>query len=67
MHLLFYRQGAFGYLRDLSSPMTIQATDIRTAPTPARVPQVLLADGRLTIRAIAGHHRDAPAVIYRID
>jgi len=67
MHLLFDKQGAFGYLRDFSSPMTIQATDIRTAPTPAREPQVLLADGRLTIRAIAGHHRDAPAVIYRID
>lgn len=65
MRLLFDKQGAFGYLRDFSSPMTIQATDIRTAP--ARAPQVLLADGGLTIRAIAGHHRDAPAVIYRID
>src|SRR5476649_1045030 len=67
MQLLFDKQGAFGYLRDFSSPMTIQTTDVRTALQPERDPQVLLSDGRLTIRAIAGHHRDAPAVIYRID
>src|SRR5471030_1471987 len=67
MRLLFDKQGAFGYLRDFSSPMTIQTTDVRTAPATARAPQVLLAEGRLTIRAIAVHHRDAPAVIYRID
>lgn len=64
MHLLFDRQGAFGYLRDFSAPMTIQSTDIITSKDAART---LLSENGLTIRAIPGHHRDAPAVIYRVD
>ena len=65
--LLFGKQGAFGYLRDFSAPMTIQATDITTPPTPTAQPRKILSEGGLEISAIAGHHRDAPAVIYRID
>jgi len=64
MHLLFGQQGAFGYLRDFSAPMTIQSTDIATSKDAART---LLTENGLTVRAIPGHHRDAPAVIYRID
>lgn len=64
VELLFGRQGAFGYLRDFSAPLSLQATDI---PAATRQPRVLLDEDGLRITAIAGHHRDAPAVIYRID
>ncbi|WP_235537853.1 MBL fold metallo-hydrolase [Pelomonas sp. Root1217] len=61
--LLFGKQGAFGYLRDFSAPLTLQATNI--APTPQ--PRVLLDEAGLRITALRGHHRDAPAVIYRVE
>lgn len=67
MDLLFGRQGAFGYLRDFSAPMTIQSADLRTAAAGASQPKKILSEGGLEISAIAGHHRDAPAVIYRVD
>jgi ribonuclease BN (tRNA processing enzyme) len=67
IHLLFGPKGAFAYLSDFSAPMTIQAHDI-----PARIeanarPQVIFKQNNLGVSAIAGHHGDAPAVIYRID
>ncbi len=67
IHLLFGPEGAFAYLSDFSAPMTIQVHDI-----PARVnanarPQVIFKENNLGVSAIAGHHGDAPAVIYRID
>jgi ribonuclease BN (tRNA processing enzyme) len=67
IHLLFGPNGAFAYLSDFSAPMTIQAHDI-----PARVdanarPQFIFKQNNLGVSAIAGHHGDAPAVIYRID
>ena len=65
--LLFGTDGAFGYLRDFSAPMTIVATDIPAAPAPDVPSTKIYTDADLTISAIAGHHRDAPAVIYRID
>lgn len=65
--LLFGPRGAFGYLRDFSAPMTIQATDIPARLRPGAAPKPVFADGDLVVSAIAGHHRDAPAVIYRID
>ena len=65
--LLFGKQGAFGYLRNFSAPMTIKANDVSTALAPGQQPTTLLTEGGLVISAIAGHHRDAPAVIYRID
>jgi ribonuclease BN (tRNA processing enzyme) len=64
--LLFGTGGAFGYLRDFSAPLTIQPTDIATLQ-PNGAPTKIYSDGDLMISAIAGHHRDAPAVIYRID
>ena len=65
--LLFGPDGAFGYLREFSAPMTIEPTDVPAALRPDVAPTKVYADGDLVISAIAGHHRDAPAVIYRID
>ena len=67
VELLFGKDGAFAYLRDFSAPLTIVATDLRTAVAPAPSPATIFTDGELVVTAIAGHHRDAPAVIYRID
>ena len=64
---LFGKLGVFGYLRSFSAPMTIKANDVSTALAPGRQPTTLLTERGLVISAIAGHHRDAPAVIYRID
>ncbi|MGM9482208.1 MBL fold metallo-hydrolase [Roseateles sp. NT4] len=64
VELLFGRQGAFGYLRDFSAPLTFQVTDIAAS---TKQPRVLLNEDGLRVTAIAGHHRDAPAVIYRVD
>ena len=65
--LLFGKQGVFGYLKDFSAPMTLKATDIVAVPTSDPQPKTIFSEGDLVIRAVAGHHRDAPAVIYRID
>jgi ribonuclease BN (tRNA processing enzyme) len=64
---LFDKDGAFGYLKDFSSPISITATDLATATHPAAKPKTILSEDGLTIEAIAGHHRDAPAVIYRVN
>ena len=65
--LLFGNEGAFGYLKDFSVPMTLKATDIAAVPTRDPQPKAIYSEADLVIRAVAGHHRDAPAVIYRID
>ncbi len=62
IELLFGPKGAFAYLRDFAAPMTIHAHDFAEA-----APREIRAMGDLAITAIAGHHGDAPAVIYRID
>jgi ribonuclease BN (tRNA processing enzyme) len=66
MQLLFWPEGAFAYLRDFSSPMTIHAHDI-PALLSGTVPHEIFKRGDLSITAIAGHHGDAPSVIYRIE
>jgi ribonuclease BN (tRNA processing enzyme) len=67
VELLFGSQGAFAYLRDFAAPITLETHDIAThGPAPAS-PRVIHEEPGLTITAIAGHHGDAPAVIYRID
>ncbi|CAN5203554.1 MBL fold metallo-hydrolase [soil metagenome] len=67
--LLFGKQGAFGYLKDFSAPMTLKVSDIDTTAVPSGAPRpkTIFSEADLVIRAVAGHHRDAPAVIYRID
>jgi len=65
--LLFGTDGAFGYLRNFSAPMTTLPTDIPATPHADAAPTKVYAEADLVVSAIAGHHRDAPAVIYRID
>jgi ribonuclease BN (tRNA processing enzyme) len=67
IEVLFGPQGAFAYLSGFSAPLTIHAHDISTRVGTNALPHVILNDGAVTISAIAGHHGDAPAVIYRID
>jgi ribonuclease BN (tRNA processing enzyme) len=65
--LLFGKTGAFSYLRDFSAPITLKVTDIDASEHASSSPQILVSEHGLRISAIAGHHGDAPAVIYRID
>ncbi|HUB90475.1 MAG TPA: MBL fold metallo-hydrolase [Dyella sp.] len=65
--LLFGPDGAYSYLKDFAAPMTIHATDIDASANAPKVPRVIYSERGLVISAIAGHHGDAPAVIYRID
>jgi ribonuclease BN (tRNA processing enzyme) len=67
LQLLFGPNGAFAYLSDFSAPMTIQPHDISAQVSAAAAPHVIFSQDNLSITAIAGHHRDAPAIIYRID
>jgi len=67
LHLLFGADGAFAYLSDFSAPMTLKVHDIAARVRAQAKPQVIFKQDDLVITAIAGHHRDAPAVIYRID
>lgn len=64
LDLLFGPQGAFAYLSAFAAPITIQAHDIALEPPG---PHVIWSERGLIIRSAAGHHGDAPAVIYRVD
>jgi ribonuclease BN (tRNA processing enzyme) len=66
MRLLFGPKGAYAYLKEFASPMTIHAHDIQ-APLKNAVPRQILERDDLSVTAIAGHHGDAPSVIYRIE
>jgi ribonuclease BN (tRNA processing enzyme) len=63
--LLFGARGAFAYLRDFAAPITLVPHDLPLSGDDE--PRVIFRDPGLEIRAISGHHGDAPAVIYRID
>jgi ribonuclease BN (tRNA processing enzyme) len=65
--LLFGRSGAFAYLADFSAPLTFVSTDVDAKLRPGEKPKVLLEDNGLRITGLAGHHFDAPAIIYRVD
>jgi ribonuclease BN (tRNA processing enzyme) len=65
--LLFGPEGAYSYLRDFAEPLTINATNVDASATAPKTPKVIYSENGLNISAIAGHHGDAPAVIYRID
>lgn len=67
IRLLFGPRGAFAYLHDFAALMTIQAHDIPARLGAHALPRVIYKENKLSISAIAGHHGDAPAVIYRID
>jgi ribonuclease BN (tRNA processing enzyme) len=78
LRLLFGPKGAFAYLNDFAAPITLHGHDIpapfgNTAPLGNAAPvanaatlQIFNQDG-LRVTAIAGHHGDAPSVIYRIE
>ena len=78
LRLLFGPKGAFAYLNDFAAPITLHGHDIpaplghaaplgnATPPGNAAPLEILNRDG-LRVTAIAGHHGDAPAVIYRIE
>jgi ribonuclease BN (tRNA processing enzyme) len=65
--LLFGAKGAFAYLPDFAGRLTFDVTDLPTALRPDQAPKVIYSREGLVITAIAGHHRDAPSIIYRID
>jgi ribonuclease BN (tRNA processing enzyme) len=67
LQLLFGPNGAFAYLMDFSAPITLHAHDIPASIRMNAEPHVVFKQSALTITAIAGHHRDAPSIIYRID
>jgi ribonuclease BN (tRNA processing enzyme) len=64
--LLFGAKGAFAYLKDFSAPLTIRTRDIPAQIHADASPHIIHQRGALAISAIAGHHDEAPAVIYRI-
>jgi ribonuclease BN (tRNA processing enzyme) len=66
MRLLFGPDGAFAYLKDFAAPISFHVTDL-PRPGHGGEPAVILLQGELKISTIAGHHGDAPAIIYRID
>jgi ribonuclease BN (tRNA processing enzyme) len=66
LHLLFGPKGAFAYLNDFAAPITLHGHDVPASLENAAPLQILKQDG-LSITAIAGHHGDAPSVIYRIE
>src|SRR5258708_9932637 len=74
MQLRFRPRGAFAYGSDFAPPVSIHPHDIaapaakaNAAAAAAAVPAPIFKEGDLLIQAVAGHHGDAPAVIYRID
>jgi len=67
MRLLFGAHGAFAYLKDFSAPVSFDVSDLPIAGAAGRQPRSLLHRGALSVTAIAGHHGDAPAIIYRIE
>jgi len=67
LDLLFGAKGAFAYLQDFAAPISLHGHDIPATVQSNPVPKVVFNEDGLVIRAVAGHHGDAPAVIYRID
>jgi len=79
LQLLFGPKGAFAYLNDFAAPITVHGHDIaaplenHAAPPDNAAslgnagPLQIFKRDDLRITAIAGHHGDAPSVIYRIE
>ena len=66
LRLLFGPRGAFAYLNDFAAPITLHGHDI-PAPNANPAPLQILKQGGVVVMAIAGHHGDAPSVIYRVE
>jgi ribonuclease BN (tRNA processing enzyme) len=65
--LLFGPEGAFAYLSDFSGHIGFNVTDLAADPRPGSKVATIYKEDGIEIKAIAGHHRDAPAEIYRIE
>lgn len=65
--LMFGKDGAFSYLPNFAGEMSFTVKDLPATPQRGQQPAVIFSEKGLVIQAIPGHHRDAPAVIYRID
>jgi ribonuclease BN (tRNA processing enzyme) len=65
--LLFGGRGAYAYLQDFASPVTLRAHDLEIHDAQSRMPHKIVTRDQLAVTEIAGHHGDAPAVAYRID
>jgi ribonuclease BN (tRNA processing enzyme) len=65
--LLFGAKGAFAYLPDFAGRLTFKAKNLPAAMHAGQEPSIIYAQDGLIIKAIAGHHRDAPSIIYRIE
>ncbi|MDB6144999.1 MAG: metallo-beta-lactamase superfamily protein [Pseudomonas sp.] len=65
--LMFGKDGAFSYLHDFAGTVEFQTTDLSASKFGGDAPRVIVDDNGLIISAVAGHHRDAPSVIYRVD
>ncbi|OON64620.1 MBL fold metallo-hydrolase [Massilia sp. KIM] len=61
--LLFGKGGAFAYLPDFAAPLRFHVRDVASSASE----RVLVARDGLRILASAGHHGEAPAIIYRIE
>jgi ribonuclease BN (tRNA processing enzyme) len=66
IEILFGPDGAFAYLKDFAAPVSFTVTDLPRSAHGVE-PDVIYEHGPVAIRALRGHHDDAPAVIYRID
>lgn len=67
LDLLLGPRGAFPYLKNFSAPISWHVVDLPAKAKPGTAPRQILHEGKLTISASAGHHRDAPAIIYRVN
>ena len=72
LRLLFGPKGTFSYLNDFAAPITLHGHDLpapieNTARLENAAPLQILKQGGLRITAIAGHHGDAPSIIYRVE
>ena len=67
VNLLFGSKGAFAYLPDFAGRLTFDVTNLPASLRPGQQPTTLYSQSGLVIKAIAGHHRDAPSIIYRIE
>jgi ribonuclease BN (tRNA processing enzyme) len=67
IELLFGAHGAFAYLKDFAAPVSFTVTDLPGSNSELAEPRSVGRSGELVIRAVGGHHGDAPALIYRIE
>lgn len=65
--LIFGTQGAFAYLPDFAGKITFDVADLPGHAGAGDAPKQIYSEDDLVVSAIAGHHSDVPAVVYRID